>query len=185
MESLTLKEFLDQLPTTNDPKEQIRREHLHAEREAELELVVPGLCLFGIKNKETKEYRFKTALSVEDACHALGWDPSIVRALPLDVGKVKPPMPPEIKVVLKARTEEKKKENIVYKEKTHREGPTLKHEMLDLFKANPGATKEELSSKIYTVLQRRTGSTDEAHLKNRTNLSYYFYRKEWEKQNEV
>lgn len=182
MQSLTYREFLEQLPHTTAIEELQRRERLYVEREAELELVEPGLCLFGIKNKATKEYRYKTAASLQDACRSLSWDISDVRALPLDVGVAKTVMPAEIKEILKARNEEKKKERVLETPvKKKREGPTLKQEMLDVFRVNPGATKEIMCLKIFEILKRRTGSEDDAYLKNRSNLSYYFYKREVEK----
>lgn len=184
MTRLTQLEWFDRLPPTEDPKEQQRRVSLFAEREEQFDLVEPGLCLYGIKNTVTKEFRYRTAATLEAAVRALGWNISEVRTIPVEIGKVKTPMPVEVKVILKTQTEEKKKKWIDGKEilpKKRGDGPTLKQEMLDVFNTNPGATKEQLLPKIYIILQRRTGSTDEAHLKNRTNLSYYFYKRDLEK----
>ncbi len=187
MQEYTALEWDHQFPHTDDQKEITRRQALFNERCDEFDKVTPGLVLYMIKNLMTKELHYKTATTATEATRLIGWDLSHCRFTPVDVGTIKTSMPLEVRAILKAKNEEKKEEKkkwiggVEVVTKKRREGPTLKQEMLDIFKANPGAAKEQLLPKIYEVLKRRTGSEDEDHLKNRTNLSYYFYKRELEK----
>lgn len=171
----TTLEQMQALPPTTDPKEIARRNKIFAERDDEQCLIVPGLVMYMLKNTVTKELHYKTAISIEEACRAFEWNPSEVRATPVEVGKEKKPMPEEIKEILKEKTAQakaEKNEGKPVKEK----GPTLKSEMEALFKEFPDGSKEEMQPKLLEILKRRNPDKDEAHLNKRAGLCFYFYK---------